>query len=348
MFLFILLMAAVPLLLGLAWNNIKYNTYPEAFCFRYMSGLFTMYALFEIVSAPMCFLKTSFTLVCQVYSVLLAIGCVISVFLYKKNNKSVFKINKMTKPKINRWEIIYLVMFLALFAYQIYRAYTIDIAWRIDDDATYLAYANSAVSHDSMYLISASKGVAIGLNHVRSLQGSLLFISYLSKITGISVAIMAHTVLAVYLLICANIANFLFARRICPDFEKSMMFMIVLNILYIYGYYSDYSMTFRLLGPIWQGKAILAVVLTPFLWIMLMDILQRDFSVYSGLFLIMISTAAMSMSMAGAILMASTLVVLTPIFAVKNKMKKLLLYIPIGGFVPGIIAMAYLVMEYHA
>lgn len=359
MIIFILFIIIIPLLLGGLWVNIKFSSCSESIVFRYLSGFFMIFALFQVISVPMCFMKTSFSLLCSVFSVCLIILSVISIFLYYKNKKvrqiEFFKqvkeikfcelIDKLKIICANKWAVIYFILFFIFLGFQVVMACRIDIGWRQDDDSTYITFATMALHANSMYLVNEATGIAMELSYQRSLQGAVLLIGYIAKICNVSPMIVAHTFLAIALLIIAYTTYYFLAKTILDDYEKIWIFLILLSLLYIFGHYSEYSMTFRLLGPIWQGKAILQIILTPFLFAILPKIFKEKFNLKSGWYLLMLSTAAMSMTMGGAILMVALLLVLVPLHYNRTRDKQIFIYVPFGLLVPGITAVTYLILR---
>ena len=110
--------------------------------------------------------------------------------------------------------------------------------------------------------------------------------------------------------------------------------MMILSILYIYGNYSIYSPTFRLLGPNYQGKAVLAVLFFPMLFSMMIERLERPFHKRFGYLLCLLSEAACSLTLFGAVTMIVN--VTTPtvllLFSEKHHWKRLWYIVWAGAF----------------
>lgn len=87
-------------------------------------------------------------------------------------------------------------------------------------------------------------------------------------------------------------------------------------MLHIYGYNSQYSITFRLLGPNYQGKAVLAASLFPFLFTFLIQKLQEEFDWRAGALLLIISASAAALTLFGVptMIMNTSLVIVLSLF----------------------------------
>ena len=60
--------------------------------------------------------------------------------------------------------------------------------------------------------------------------------------------------MAVQIILIAYATYVLLAKRLFRQRDNRLIFMVLIEVLYIYGFYSNYSATFRLLGAPWKGK----------------------------------------------------------------------------------------------
>ena len=111
--------------------------------------------------------------------------------------------------------------------------------------------------------------------------------------------------------------------------------------LYIYGYHSHYSLTFRMLGPNDEGKAILAVVLTPFMLWFFRYVMISGYTRKTGLKLMMLSLAAMSLTLGGAYTFAAILGSMVLIGVVFRRDPKMFFLGAWGGIFPLTYASIY-------
>ena len=101
-------------------------------------------------------------------------------------------------------------------------------------------------------------------------------VAYFSVVSGFEVTTICHTILPMILLMVAYAAYYYLSTFIFNKTDNRMIFMILLQLGFIFGNYSHYSVTFRLLGAIWQGKAILTAIAVPFLVGYLLDSYSKD------------------------------------------------------------------------
>ena len=117
--------------------------------------------------------------------------------------------------------------------------------------------------------------------------------------------------------------------------------------MHIYGFYSQYSITFRLLGPNYQGKAVLAASLCPLLFALMMRILEYEYRRRAGVLLLLLSIAATGLTMFGAaVFLMNTVLVITVAMFRRKRYWKHLRYIAWGGIMPAIYGCIYLIYVY--
>ena len=95
-------------------------------------------------------------------------------------------------------------------------------------------------------------------------------------------------------MIYAYMAEDLFASR-----DDRYAFLLILSFLYLFGYYSHYSATFRLLGPSAGGKAIATTVITPILLVLMKKKMTEQYDWKVGLLLMLFESAATGLSLWG-------------------------------------------------
>lgn len=343
--LFVVIQVIVPLLIGNLWNIRESKSAMINLIEMYFAGYLSMTALFQVICVPACFLQIRFSVLSVVFILI-----IIALSIYSEI-KIYYVIKEYGFPKKIHWnnwavsEYIYLALIIGFLLWQLYYAIFYDMTYISLDDATYLAYANAAISDDRMYLTNTITGTAIGLDIKRYLQSSIIFISYLAKFTGYNVTTMAHTVMPVQLIIMSYAATILIARNLFNKRENRLILLLFAEVLYMYGLYSVYSMTYRLLGPIWQGKAILQVVLTPYLFSLIPRLYKKNYVLKMGIYLMIISISASACTLGGTLAMAVIIGVLDVLFLFVKKDLRKLLYIVWGCIFPLIYALTYLIIR---
>jgi len=332
----------VPALLGAPWTALLPDNNRHRLCAFFSIGFFVELAIFQLLELPMAFLRLPFSALCWVFGVVVAACCAYSVVRLRKNRPFALRL-----PRMNGWEQLYLVVFLGLLCWQVFNGFVRDTTYWSYDDAAYVTYAADAIRYNAIQTIDPYTGIGKVFNAHRALQGWLYFPGFLSLISGVSVATMERTVLEAYDILLAYsvfvyMASVLFKRK-----DNCLIFLIFLSLLHIFGWYSPYSVTFRLLGPNYQGKAVIAVSLFPLLFTFLIQILNRPYMRQRGLLLLLFSTAAASLTLFGAVtvILNTTLVVILSLFHKRRRWKHLW-YIPWSGLVPALCCGIYFLFKY--
>ena len=60
------------------------------------------------------------------------------------------------------------------------------------------------------------------------------------------------------------------------DIKMKYIFVIILSVIYIFGAYSAWSNFVFLLYRVWQGKALIANIFIPFIWLLFLKYLHTD------------------------------------------------------------------------
>lgn len=323
----------IPWILGIPWARMM-----ESKCISiaaYGIGFFIELAMFHVVAFIGTISYTPFHVISTEFSVVLMILTVFCI-CYSYHNRLFPKRNRRKKQrKLSGYEWILLLTFLVSFSIQIIRGFTYDLTYMSYDDATYVAYAADALELGYVGSIDAYTGVGGALSVQRAIQTSLVFPSFLSKISGVSVATIEHTVLHIQLIVLAYCIYFYMADELFNKREYKLLFISMISVFYIFGYHSHYSLTFRLLGPNYQGKAILAVSLTPLIFIFLVKKLSGPYEWKSGLLLMILSLSAVSLTLwgVGTLLVIISIPIILSLFR-KERQWRHLLYVLWGMVIP--------------
>ncbi len=320
----VILLVFIPIILGLPWTKeIKCNC---PWAFAYGTGFFVELALFEIVSVPFVLFHGMFSSVVVAYSCALVIICCLCVWVIIK--KRIIPPIKRIK-KVMPTELVYFVALICIISIQIIRSFTYDISYMSYDDYGYIGWGTDAVQSNALLNISELTGTAEPIDIKRALQTSLIFVSYLSEVSKVSVVTMAHTVQRVQYTLLCYIISWYVAGELFQKRENRFIFVLIIALFYWFGYHSHYSLTFRLLGPNYQGKAVVAVSLTPLLLLILSSKLKEKINCKIGFLLLLLSISATALSLwgAGTIIFIAGIPIILSMFQKERKWRNLL-YIP--------------------
>lgn len=332
----------VPMTLGIPWMYMlpKGNANRILACFPV--GYFIELGLFHFMAIPFAYKRWSFTILCFIYGFGILVTCV--VVLLRLRRSSLFRYHP---PRLTGFEWFYLFLFIGLLLFQAYNVLSRDTTYWSYDDAMYLTWAADALRYDAIHVVNPSTGIAIEPELFRSFETAFYFPAFLSKVSGTEVTVMERTILEVWNVILAYTIFAYMASVVFKERENGFIFLILLSILHIYGFYSQYSITFRILGPNYQGKAVMAASLCPLLFTVLLQIIECKYHWRRGVLLMFFSAAATALSYFGAatIILNTVLMVILSMFLKKRKWKQLL-YIPWACTVPACSVGIFLATKY--
>ena len=338
----LLLLGVVPLIIGLPWAHRLDE--PLSYALAYGLGFFIRLALFQAAVTPAVFLGGRLIHVVLIDAFLLFGVCVWSL-RYIGRHHLIPK--RLSIERLSIFELIYLFAFVVVLSVQIVRGFTCDLTYMSLDDATYTVVSEQALEGQGLGSINTATGEIekMVLKHI--LPGWLYYPAFLAFFSGLSVATVAHTVQYVQLILLAYAVFWYLSGTLFDGRQNRLIFMLLISLFYWYGYHSHYSLTFRLLGPNYQGKAVLAVSLTALVFAMLVKKLNEPFDRWFARLLFLLGTAACCLSFwgAGTFLVILAFPILISLFF-KDRDFRHLLYLVSGSAVPALFVALFFVSQY--
>ncbi len=337
-----LLLGLLPVILGLPWSKVLEGRI--SYTLSYAIGFFLQLVLFQLAVTPVVFLRGSFVHVVLIYSILLSGACAWSIYDMKRDRLCLPRVGI---GRLSVFEILYLCGFLALLGVQIARGFTCDLTDMSLDDVTYTVISQQALEGQGLGALNTATGEAALLDLKYSLPGWLYYPAFLAFCSGLSVAAAAHTVQYVQLIVLAYAIYWYLSGLLFEDRQNRLIFMLFIALFYWFGYHSSYSLTFRILGPNYQGKAVAAVSLTPLVFALLVKKLDEPFQwcFFWLLFLLGIAASSLSFWGAGTYLVILAVPILISLFF-KGRDFRSLLYIVSGSIVPAVTAVMFFITKY--
>lgn len=344
----VLLILLSPVCMGLPWIPVGgAKSAVSKMCFAYVAGYFLRHTLFHWIAMPMTILGLHFSTMANVFTVALLAICVFSVWKVRDYwRKRVWHRNKW-KFDLTRYELVYLIAFAAILAIQVYIMIYMDASDMTFDDATYTVYSSDALASDYMMITDPYTGVYSGITH-RFMQSALLFPAFISRLTGMPVTLVDRTFSYTVNLLMAYACYTYMAEDLYQKRDNRILFLLLVSLLYLFGHHSHYSMSFRLLGPNSQGKAILTVILIPLLFVLFRKSMAQGYNRKLGILFLLLSDAACSLSFMGT---GYTLCIVVPMTVLSffggQKDWRKLFYILWGCALPCLFICVYIYMRYH-
>ena len=298
----------VPIALG---RLITYKTADSRFnryLKQYLAGFFASLAVFYVIFAVIEWqqnwntsdevLTGGFTAVSLIYSIVMAVVIVFWLIRDFRNIKSFCidvrnrLIGLKKECKTNRFLVVYGLIALALLVVQMYFSYAYEVNEWSYDDYDYVVASVDTIKNDMLANSSMYDGEMQNMHEKRASTSWTTQIAYYSLKSGFEVTTVCHTILPVLLLLVAYAAYYYMATLLIKTKENRLIFMILLQLLFIFGMHSHYSATFRLLCVLWQGKAVLCAIGVPFYTTYLMEYYSKKISSFN-----MISIAFVSLGL---------------------------------------------------
>lgn len=268
-----ILLTIVPFICGLLPACIVHKNHRSLLA-TYVYGWFVMFALFQVTSTPLILLKSSFSKLVALYGCLLLLVMIIGMFTGRKALIDMIRINQQNKT-CRTVKIAWLVMLLIIAAQMLYLVFH---QYTDGDDAYYISVAVDAVEKDTMYLTNAYIGYPQTVVDIRhALSPVPIFMAFLSRISGIHPTVIAHSVMAPVLIGLMYAIYTLLGRRLLREHrEYTPVFLLFINVFYVFGHVSLYTAETFAYTRTWQGKSMLANLVIPFIYLALLSILDED------------------------------------------------------------------------
>lgn len=313
----LLILVIVPEILGLLITKFMKQ---KNILLSFLLGYIIEFAILQIIAVPMIFLKLSYRTLLYSWSGIIAILTIVSIIANFKDIKNIiinfvkdFKISKI----FNKSNILLYIAIL-LIAMQV--LVSIIFTHTDADDAFYLGTSVTSIYENNMYRVSPENGYYYGQIPSRYILAPFsMYIAIISSIIGASPVIIAHSILQPLFILLTYIVYILIAEQVFDKRKNDIsLFLIFLSIIFMFGNISTRTNFTVMYLRIWQGKAILANIILPSLWLMFSySIKENIFINWFVMFLIILAGCLVSeMSLVIAPL---SLMLLAFVFAVKDK-----------------------------
>ncbi len=247
----------------------------------YVLGLFASFGVFFILYGILVWFQYwntfdvpitgCFTALVWSYSVVIALLVILWLWLDRAAIRGIFS---YIRQRLSGWQrdikgdvfvLIYGIIFAAVLLAQLYFAYGYEVNEWSYDDYDYVVNSQDMISSDTLSYVSYTTGEMPNNQEKRVVVSWPAYISYLAKISGFEVTTVAHTIMPPLFLLIAYLVYFYLSGLIFTKLDNRLIFMILLAVGFAFGLHSHYSVSFRLLCTIWQGKAILSAIIVPFM-----------------------------------------------------------------------------------
>lgn len=316
-FVTLIVLFIIPELIGLLITNFL-NKEKGNLILSFILGYLAEFAICQIITVPLIYAKVNFTVLRCVFWSIIAILVITSMIINRKRFKNIFidSIKELKKtPKL------LLVITIVLIAVQVYGL--VGYMHSDDDDAFYVATATTTVQTNTIFKYSAQSGREYGGDYQVPLKYVLgpfpMYLSLLSSAISIQPAIFAHSIIPVIFIPMAYMVYYLLGEFLFKDKSKSLLFVILLCILTIWGNYSSRTNFTFLLFRIWQGKAILANIIIPMVWLLFLMAEKEEFKFWNCFCILITIFAGILTTTMGIVFPAMIIVILSMLYLIRTK-----------------------------
>lgn len=259
--------------------------------FLWITGQMLLWAVFQLIAVPLILtgkpfstnfgeaisgenpLWTVVTLYLAATVVLIAAGILPACRRLRKR-KTAFKLIQGFDKEKGKWYCFLWLLFWLLLIFQMVQA--VRMTYADGDDAFYVAVSTIAEESNYMYQKLPYTGGTTGLDGRHGLAPFPIWIASLARISGVPAVTTAHVAVPLALIPMTYGIYYLIGRKICAGKnEKLPLFLVLTEVLVLFGDYSFYSAENFMIARSRQGKAALGSIIIPMMIFLFLVILER-------------------------------------------------------------------------
>ncbi len=267
----------VPFFIGMSVTDFMGEKYRNSAVAAVAAGTMVMFALFQLVAVPVIIFARRFSLVLWIWDVITGVFALASCVANIRRFKDILA---YTKKQLVAAGVIGIAALVIVVFQSGYLALNLHYD---DDDARYVPSIVSAVEKDTMFVDNPITGETMYWDVSETAKDMVspwtIYWAVLSKLCMIHPAIVCHTVVPMLYIIIAYFMYILIGKELfSDDMKKISVFVILVSLLNIFSGYSVYNAGAFLLLRIWQGKALFAGMVLPFLFWLAIKLFKNDLS----------------------------------------------------------------------
>ncbi len=274
-------MLVIPFILGnlesLLYRSGEFTGIAGRISFGYALEL----AVFCLLSVPLIFFRAPYAVLKWSFIACIAVLCAMSVPLSVKTVKSLFSREGSGAlwrgDRENRLTLT--VMAAAIFIIVFQTALVVFTMHMDADDARFVGEALEVAQQGTMLSVNPltgevtggydgiPKGVPVGEMRKDAASPYPVFLGMLSDLTALNPAVLSHTVLPVFLIPLSYAVFYLTGITLFNrDRQKTWIFLLLLSVIMLFSFESEFAPGYTLLNIIWQGRSIAEAVFLPLLF----------------------------------------------------------------------------------
>lgn len=244
----------------------------------------------------------------------------------------------------DKFVIVYIIVFTIILAAQLYFAFKYQINQWSYDDYDYVVSSKDTVSSDTLTYVNFITGALANIAEKRAATSWVTYIAFLSRISNFEVTTLSHTLLPVLLVLIAYLTTYYIVKFLFKEMDNRLIAMILISLAYVFGLYSHYSNTFRLLGAVWQGKAVLTAIAIPFMTVYIMRLYAKEVKTAYMLPIAAVSLGACSLTILAGFFVSIVACVAWFVMCIYHRRIYGLRYLAASLFGPAFLGVFYLML----
>lgn len=240
--------------------------------FTFLCGQMLLWAAFQFIAVPCICLRMTFSTLFWLYTALVLVLFAVGIRVLRcqhclcRNAKRKRRSIESVKLWFNESgaSVFLVIAFLVI----VYQMCVYIFGMHLDeDDARWIAEANDALVKNRMLLHNPATGEYIGRFTGEMVKDVFspwsMYMAWLSRATGIRVAVIAHTIYPPILLGLSYCAYYEIGCQLFKGKDERGLFLLMVSIINLFMGGNTHTQSVFTLTRIWQGKAVVAAVVIP-------------------------------------------------------------------------------------
>lgn len=287
-----LILLVIPVVVGSVFSGVDKRH--SGVCFMWVSGQMLLWAGFELIAVPLILIQRTFSLVAWMFSfyTLGLLFLAVFIWIYGRRKKHGLQMVRNKTVSLQKRDYFLWIVFGVLLALQL--IFAVVLAYEEGDDAFYVAVSTITADADTMYRTLPYTGLYTEVDIRHGLAPFPIWIAYLTRVSGIEAVTLAQIVVPLVFLLMTYTVYYQIGSVLLAKCKSGLpLFMVMMELLVLFGGYSTYSAENFLLVRTAQGKAVLCNIVIPFLLLlfyMLLERLQNQQKIGAGQWILMTLT----------------------------------------------------------
>ena len=271
----ILLLIVIPTMAGGIFDSKERGIY--RLLFRWVSGQTLLWAGFQLICVPLILhpRDNNFQSVMILFNIYAVAAMMFSMGVTIRREAKYRMTGISPQGKERDWiaGILFLLVVGLLILQQVL---AVTLAYGDGDDAFYVAVSSMTAESGTMYEILPYTGGSTILDARHGLAPFPIWVAMLAKESGLHAATVSQIVLPIVLIAMSYAILALIGKRLFAENRRArLLFLLLLEALVMFGGQSICTAENFLLARTAQGKAVLANIVIPFVFLLLLLLFER-------------------------------------------------------------------------